>query len=306
MAISVFGSINMDITAYSPRLPGKGETIHGSHYLTGLGGKGANQAAAAAKLGGAVHMIGRVGRDQFGQQAIEQLRKAGVNTACVRKQDGLTGIAIIGVDEAGENCITVIGGANLDMDAQDADAAKLALSTARILLLQNEIPWQACVAAARIVSAHGGIVIYDPAPAPKAELGPEAYDLIDIFTPNESETLSLTGIRPDNMETAAEAAQILRARGARNVIIKMGAEGLYFAGAEGNTAMQAFKVHAIDTVAAGDCFNGGLAHALANGADMHMACRFAAACAALSTTKQGAAQSSPSLAEVETFLSANA
>ena len=303
MSICVFGSINMDITAYSEHLPGPGETIHGENYLIGLGGKGANQASAAAKLGGTVNMIGRIGQDGFGVEALNQLRKAGVNVACVRKQEGPTGIAIIGVDAAGENCITVIGGANLDMSAADAEAAKLPLNTAKVLLLQNEIPWDASVAAAEKVKSRKGWVIFDPAPAPQAQMPPESFEWIDIITPNESETAILTGIRPDNVISAGQAARALLEQGARYVIIKMGSEGLYLAGPEGETAIPAFPVTAIDTVAAGDCFNAGLAHALADGAEIASACRFAAACGALSTTRKGAAQSAPSLSDVDEFLS---
>lgn len=305
MTICVFGSINVDITAYSRRLPRAGETVHGERYLTGLGGKGANQASAASRLGTAVSMIGRLGRDVFAETARAELEAHGVNLGLVEPGEAATGIAIIGVDAAGENCITVIGGANLGMSADDATRAAGALQACRVLLLQNEIPWPANAAAARLARKGGGFVIFDPAPAPQAGLAAEAYELCDCITPNESETEALTGVRPMDAETAKAAARLLRGMGAKSVILKMGAHGLYAENDSGGFFLPAFAVKAIDTVAAGDCFNGGLAHALSQGADFAAACRFAAACGALSTTRLGAAQSAPSLAEVENFLRQN-
>jgi ribokinase len=303
MSLAVFGSINVDITAYSRRLPRGGETIHGESYLIGLGGKGANQAAACARLGGTVHLIARTGSDIFANTAIDALEHFGVNTAHVAKcTDEATGIAIIGVDESGENVITVIGGANLSMTAKDAENARHALAAARVLLLQNEVPWPAAAAAARITRQAGGTVILDPAPAPVNGLSPQAYELVHILTPNESETEALTQIRPENEESCKSAAAALHQQGAQTVILKMGAKGLFISAPAIQMLMPAFAVHAIDTVAAGDCFNGGLAHALSGGADLATAARFAAACGALSTTRRGAAQSAPNLREAEAFL----
>lgn len=303
MSIAVFGSINVDITAYSRRLPRAGETVHGDRYLTGLGGKGANQAVAAARLGNQVHLIGRTGTDVFAATALHELQTSGVDTTLVEQNAGLaTGIAIIGVDAAGQNVITVIGGANLCVEAADADRARHALQSARVLLLQNEVPWEAAARAARITRQAGGTVILDPAPAPENGLAPEAYALAHILTPNESETEALTGIYPADAASAQTAAARLHELGAQTVILKMGAKGLFVSAPGTQGHIPAFPVHAIDTVAAGDCFNGGLAHALREGADIATAARFAAACGALSTTRRGAAQSAPELPEVEAFL----
>lgn len=303
MSIAVFGSINVDITAYSRHLPRPGETVHGESYLTGLGGKGANQAAACARLGGTVHLIGRTGTDIFAHTAIAELGKHGVDTSRVAQCPELpTGIAIIGVDANGENVITVIGGANLSMQDNDAHHARRELASARALLLQNEVPWQASAAAARITRQAGGTVILDPAPAPENGLEPEAYALAHILTPNESEAEALTNIRPHDDPSCKAAAAALHLRGAETVILKMGAKGLFLSAPGTQMHLPAFAVQAIDTVAAGDCFNGGLAYALSEGAEIATAARFAAACGALSTTRRGAAQSAPELSEVEAFL----
>lgn len=303
MSIAVFGSINVDITAYSPRLPRPGETVHGNSYLMGLGGKGANQAAASARLGGEVHLIGRTGNDVFAKTARDELIRYGVNTALVEQAAGQsTGIAIIGVDAQGENVITVIGGANLSLRERDAENARDILASARVLLLQNEVPWAAAAAAARITRKAGGTVILDPAPAPTNGLSSDAYQLAHILTPNESETETLTQIRPENGPSCQAAARALHQLGAETVILKLGAKGLFLSAPTTQIHLPAFTVEAIDTVAAGDCFNGGLAHAVGGGADITTAARFAAACGALSTTRRGAAQSAPILREVEAFL----
>lgn len=303
MTIVVFGSINVDITAYSRRLPRPGETVHGDRYLTGLGGKGANQASAAARLGSPTVMLGRVGSDSFAVTALDELASHEVETRHIQRAAGAaTGIAIIGVEETGENCVTVVGGANLQMAPDDAEKARDLLRQARVLLLQNEIPLAATIAAAAITHSAGGTVIFDPAPAPSAALPPTLLAHVDILTPNESETEALTGIRPTDAESAAKAAAALIAAGAKSAIVKMGASGLHLEAPGIREFMPAFRVITVDTVAAGDCFNGGLAHALATGADLRAATRFAAACGALSTTRQGAAQSAPSLTDVQAFL----
>lgn len=301
MSIAVFGSINVDITAYSRHLPRPGETVHGDSYLIGLGGKGANQAAACARLGGEVHLIGRTGQDVFAKTASDELGRYGVNISRVEQAAGQsTGIAIIGVDANGENVITVIGGANLSLTAREAENARDVLASARVLLLQNEVPWDAASAAARITREAGGTVILDPAPA--GGLSSQAYALAHILTPNESETEALTQIRPENAESCQAAARALHQLGAETVFLKLGAKGLFLSAPGTQLHVPAFAVEAIDTVAAGDCFNGGLAHALSGGADLTTAARFAAACGALSTTRRGAAQSAPILREVEAFL----
>jgi ribokinase len=302
MTIAVVGSINVDITAYAERLPKPGETLHGVRYLTGLGGKGANQAAAAAKLGVPTRLIGRVGDDHFGRSALHWLESFAVDIAYVRRDPANdTGIAIINVDARGENFITVIAGANFAVDESDVERARDGLGTASVLLLQLEVPWQPMMRAAEHARKTGAKVVLDPAPVP-----PNAREmdlsLIDVITPNEVETEHLTGIRPHDMATAAEAARRLHARGPKSVILKLGERGACLSAGEGIRMIEPFKVAAVDTVAAGDCFNGGLAYALSQGMDLGESARFACACGALSTTRYGAAAAAPALAEVRDLL----
>ena len=303
MTIAVFGSINVDVTAYSERLPGPGETMHGESYLLGLGGKGANQAAAVAKLGAGLTFFGRTGSDAFGILARQELVKLGVPLTHVAA-DGTTGtgIAIIAVDAAAQNCITVIAGANFGVGASEL-AALAALPVApRVLLLQLEVPIEVNIAAAKLVHAAGGIVILDPAPAPKNGLPPELLQNVDIITPNEGETAALTGVQPRNKTDARVAGAQLRRNGTQCAVIKMGALGAYWSDADGEGSVPRFEVNAIDTVAAGDCFNGGLAVALAEGKALGEAVRFASACGALATTRRGAASAAATRAEVEALL----
>ncbi|WP_207477837.1 ribokinase [Arenibaculum pallidiluteum] len=302
-AILVLGSVNIDVCAYCERLPRPGETVPGTGYAMGLGGKGANQAAAAARLGGYVEMVGRTGTDVFGEMARTRLAEFGVRTGHLRSDPGSpTGIAAIGVEASGENCITVIGGANMAVAAADVAAALPLFRRASVLLLQLEIPLAAGLAAAAETRAGGGRVILDPAPAPRGGLPDEAFRAVDILTPNETETEALVGIRPTTPEEARAAAALLLGRGVPVAIVKMGAQGVYFRGGEREGFVPAFPVRAVDTVAAGDCFNGGLAFALARGDGLDAAVRFAAACGALATTRAGAADSAPALAEATALL----
>ncbi len=303
MSIAVFGSVNVDVTAYAERLPKPGETIHGTSYLTGLGGKGANQAAAAARLGSQVAMIGRIGTDGFGELARRELAAFGVELEHLLADAGsATGIAVIGVDARGENVITVIAGANHDVSSTDSARAATVLDHAKVLLLQLEVPVAANIAAAARVRAGGGMVVLDPAPAPAGGLPAELIAAVDIITPNETETAALTGSAPGNPAEGLAAARALKARGLTAAIVKLGRQGACVSGPDGDHHILPFAVTAIDTVAAGDCFNGGLAHALERGLPMREAVRFACACGALATTKKGAAAAAPTLAEVEALL----
>lgn len=303
MTIAVFGSINMDVTAYLDRLPKPGETLHGREYKMGLGGKGANQAVAARRLGSDVRFICRLGADDFGAAAMRELGSYGVDLALARRDaDGATGIAIIKVAANGENVITVIGGSNLAMDGTDVDRAGSALAAARVLLLQLEVPLVASLMAAALTRRRGGVVILDPAPAPQGGIASAVLQAVDIITPNESEAAGLLGWHPESLDDGLRAARELRKMGVPAAIVKLGAKGLAFAAADAEGIIPAFKVNTIDTVAAGDCFNGGLAHALEQGMPLMNAARFAAACAALSTTRKGAAAAAPGKEEVEEFL----
>ncbi|KZL12593.1 Ribokinase [Pseudovibrio axinellae] len=303
MSIVIVGSINVDITTRSDRLPQPGETLHGHSYSINLGGKGCNQAVALSKLGGDAQLVGRIGKDGFGDIAKQHLTDMGVSTHYVLS-DAVhgTGIAVIGVDANSENSITVIGGANLAVDESDLERTSDLLNGAEIMLMQLEIPVQTCLSAAKKVRAAGGIVIFDPAPAPVNGLPEGFLQNVDVVTPNETEAEIMTGFRPTNAKEAAHAADLLREKGVAAAVVKLGARGVYFKDDNSEGFIEPYKVNAIDTVAAGDCFNGGLAYALSKKKTLKEAVRFAAACGALSTTKQGAATSAPSLEEVKALM----
>ncbi|OAG77676.1 Ribokinase [Acetobacter malorum] len=304
-----FGSINIDVTARAARLPRPGETVHGESYAVMLGGKGSNQAAAAGLLaagsGIQVALAGRIGQDSFGAQARRELERFGVDLAPLREDAAqATGIALIGIDGSGENCITVVGGANMAVDETDVDAASDWLERATVLLLQLEVPQQAVLAAARKARAAGAVVVLDPAPAPEHGLLDALWHEIDILTPNESETFQLTGLRPDTVEDAAKAADVLLARGVKAVLVKMGSRGVFWHDGTQSGHSAPFHIEPVDTVAAGDCFNAGLAFALAQGKPFPEAVRIASACGALATTRHGAADAAPEWEAVATLMAA--
>lgn len=303
--LAVCGSVNVDIVGYVDHLPRPGETLHARRTGTGLGGKGANQAAAIAKLGAPVVLIGRTGDDAFGGLARQKLAGFGVGLEHLEIDSfAATGTAMIEIDAAGENTIVVAGGANMTFVPSDLAPAREALAAAPVLLLQLEIPLPVVLTAATTARAGGARVILDPAPAPSGGLPDGALVAADLVTPNETETELLVGLRPTNAAEAAEAAERLIGRGVGGAIIKLGAHGVYFRGPDGEGFIPPFKVTAIDSVAAGDSFNGGLAVALASGRTLGEAVRFAAACGALATTRQGASEAAPTLAEVEALLAA--
>jgi ribokinase len=307
MTVVVFGSINMDLVARTPHLPAPGETITGQEFFTAPGGKGANQAVAAARLQAPTKMIGRVGDDAFGLELRQHLAAAGVDTRGVAIDAGVSsGVAVIAVDAAAQNNIIIIPGANGRVGESDVERLAGHLAGAGVLLLQLEVPLPAVMAAARLAHQRGVIVILDPAPA--LELPAELYPLVDILTPNEVEARQLVGFEINTPDDAARAAGSLLDRGVKTAIIKMGARGVYYA-TQTQTGdsppaefVAAFAVKAIDTVAAGDAFNGGLATALLEGQPLATAVRWGAAVGALSTTKPGAQPAMPDRAEFERFL----
>jgi ribokinase len=304
--VFVAGSIIMDVVATAPRHPKVGETVlgHGMYFFPG--GKGANQAVAARKLGCDVSFIARTGADAFGDAARAEMASYDLDLSSVRRDEkNATGIAIIKVGEGGQNMISVIAGANFAVDLSDVEAAKAKLSSTRVLLLQLETPLAASLAAASIVRKSGGRVVLDPAPAPKTPLESATIAAIDIVTPNESEAAGILGWQPSNPDEGLRAAKELRTRGFATAIVKLGAQGVAVSGPEAEGLVQPFKVTPIDTVAAGDSFNGGLACALDEDRPLLDAVRFAAACGALSTTKQGASAAAPTRAEIEAFLKRN-
>ena len=301
--ILVVGSLNMDLVALASRLPDVGETIFGSRYFSVPGGKGANQACAAALLGGDVAMFGRVGDDEHGRHMRGSLAKAGCDVAHVATLPGRSGVALISVADNGENTIIVVPGANHAYDAVQVEHDAVAFAGARYALFQLEIPLPAVIAAARAAKGAGAQVILDPAPAP-AMLPAELLSMVDILTPNEIEAARLTGRSDTRLDRAdAEAiARELQGRGCGIVIIKMGAQGCLVADHGGSRWVSAPSVTARDTTAAGDVFNGALAVALTEGATLVKACIFAAEAAALSVTRLGAQSSMPSRSELDVIL----
>lgn len=301
MSVIVFGSINIDLVARATRLPAAGETLTGHTFFTAPGGKGANQAVAAARLGTPTRMVGRVGDDVFGPQLLNSLQTAGVQTDEVLVDEGSSGVALITVDEAGENSIIVVPGANGRVDESDVARLSAHLEEATVLLLQLEIPLPAVVAAAQAARATGVTVVLDPAPAPES-LPSDLFPFIDIITPNEVEARQLTGLTVRGPADAARVATVLRQRGVDTAIIKLGARGVYCATPDEHFEVSAFPVEVVDTVAAGDAFNGGLATALAAGLSMRDAVSWGAAAGALSVTRAGAHPSLPDREAFDAFL----
>ena len=304
MTILVFGSINMDLVIRTPRLPAPGETIIGHEFFTAGGGKGANQAVAAARLAAPTKMIGRVGGDSFGVTLLQQLAESNVDADSVFVDESVaSGVAIIAVDDAAQNNIIIASGANHQVDQSDLERLSHHMPQAKVLLLQLEIPLDMIVAAAKLARQHNVTVLLDPAPA--QALPAELYPLIDIITPNEIEAGQLVDFPIKTQEDAQHAAQRLLARGVKTAVIKMGAVGVVYATAESTDFVPAFSVQAVDTVAAGDAFNGGLAAGLGEGLALPQAVRWGAAAGALSATKAGAQPSMPTRAEFEAFLASS-
>ncbi len=301
MAITVFGSINMDLVTHTARLPLPGETVAGRGFFTAPGGKGANQAVACARLGAVTRLVGRVGDDPFGAELRAGLLAAGVDATGVLTTPGPSGIAMIAVDDAARNTIIVVPGANGTVGAVDASRLDVALVGARVLLLQLELPLDAVVAAARAARRPAVPVILDPAPA--RELPAVLYRLADIITPNLSEAATLVGFPLTSDAAIIEAARVLRGRTGGTVVITLGERGALLLAGNEPLFVPPFPVQAVDSVAAGDAFNAGLAVALAEGRPLREAVRWASAAGALAVTRPGAQQAMPTRAEVLAMLS---
>jgi ribokinase len=292
MSILVFGSINMDITAYVPRIPKPGETLHGFSYITVPGGKGNNQAVCCARFGAETKFIGRVGNDAFGPEILDIISRENVDTSQIFIDDEHgTGLATITVDEAAENAIVVIAGANMGFDKSDIERAVSVMEGANVILHQLEVTHDINFEVIREAKKRGLTVILDPAPI--YPIPDDIFPLIDFITPNETETEGIIGFKPSNQEEAAKAAEVLKEKGVKTAIIKMGSQGAYYDSPEGSGFMKAFKVAPIDTVAAGDAFNGGLAVAISEGKSIREAVRWGAAAGAIATTRRGALPAMP-------------
>ncbi|MBR8837912.1 MAG: ribokinase [Stigonema ocellatum SAG 48.90 = DSM 106950] len=302
MTIIVFGSINIDLVATVPRFPVAGETLLGRDFFQAPGGKGANQAVALARLLIPTQMVGRVGGDSFGVELVNNLQASGVQTDHVFVDETVSsGVAIITVDENSENQIIVIPGANGHVNQEDIERLSPLLPGATTLLLQFEIPMSTVVAAASSARQAGVTVILDPAPA-QMDVPAELYQLVDIMTPNEVEAGQLVGFPVVGEESAKKAAAVLLHKGVKCAIIKLGAQGVVCATPEETFFVPAFVVQAVDTVAAGDAFNGGLAAALFEGLPLRQAVVWGAAAGAMAATKPGAQPSLPDRVTFDAFL----
>jgi ribokinase len=301
--IVVVGSINLDLVVAAQRIPRRGETVSGTDFQTFPGGKGANQAVAAARLGGRVSLIGRLGEDPFADQLRASLQASGVDTTAVSCSSGSSGVALITTDSSGDNAITIVAGANGKLSPEDLETNLELIRSAGILLVQLEIPFATVEYLARIAQREGIPLILDPAPA--RSLPSSLLKCVDWLTPNETEICSLLE-RPllePSLEASEELASTLLLRGARNVALKLGKRGCYLALSDGTRKLlPAHEVLAVDTTAAGDAFNGGLAVALLEGQDPVSSASWASAVAALSVTRHGAQPSLPTLSEVSGFL----
>ena len=301
--ILVIGSINMDILAKAPRFPRIGETVVGTDWETIPGGKGANQAVAVSKSGGKASMIGKVGRDEFGDTLMRNLKTNGVDITAIHKITSTTsGVALIVVDDKGNNTIVSIPGANSQLTINDLRENEELFESASILLIQLEIPWDTVAFAINHAQLNQVKIILDPAPAPLTRPAPDWLGGVDILTPNQVEAEIITGVKVIDIASAQRAAEFLLKQGVLIPIIKLGAEGVLVLYEKRFHHIPSFKVPVFDTTAAGDAFAGGLATALAEGKPLLEAIRFANAAGALSTTKFGAQSSIPLRAEIDKLL----
>lgn len=296
--IIVIGSINTDMVVKTDVLPRPGQTVLGDDFMMSAGGKGANQAVAAARLGGSVTLIGNLGCDSFGDLAIDRLQAEGVNCNFIsRDSNQASGVALISVDAKGENQIVVAPGANGILDESLLSSPLADLSKNALILLQLEIPLSSVSYAIDQAALADCYVILDPAPA--QQLPQELLQRVFLITPNETEAESLTGITINCLEDAKLAADKLLSYGVANVALTMGAKGVLLACSECSELINAPAMQAIDTTAAGDCFNGALASALARNQSLREAALFACKAAAISVTRHGTQDSMPTLRDIE-------
>lgn len=298
----VLGSINADHILNLESFPTPGETVTGSQYQIAFGGKGANQAVAAGRSGADIAFIACTGDDDTGERVRQQLISDHIDVSPVSVVAGeSTGVALIFVNGEGENVIGIHAGANAALSVERVEAQRALIGQASALLMQLESPVESVLAAARIAHENNTIVALNPAPA--RELSDELLALVDIITPNETEAEKLTGIRVNNDEDASNAAQVLHTKGIETVIITLGSRGVWASVKGEGRRVPGFKVKAIDTIAAGDTFNGALMTALLENHVLDDAIRFAHAAAAIAVTRKGAQPSVPWRKEIDDFLS---
>jgi ribokinase len=297
-SIVVLGSVNADLVMRCERLPRPGETVLGEDLRTLPGGKGANQAVAAARLGARVEFVGCVGADAFGQNARDALQREGVGTTYLRTLAGeRTGAAVVLVEHSGQNSIAIAAGANARLSTAQVEAAAGAIQRASLLVCQLESPLPAVAHAIALAHRHGVPVVLNPAPA--QALSPALLAQVDTLVPNEGEAAQLLGLAPGSTFDAAQAAQALRSRGPRTVIVTLGGEGVCIADANGIRRWAAPRVQPLDTTGAGDTFIGAYAAARCEGMSADDAIAFAQRAAAISVTREGAMVAMPTRAECE-------
>ena len=296
-SIVVIGSSNTDMVIQADHLPAPGETIIGGKFFMNAGGKGANQAVAASRLGGNVTFIAKTGNDSLGEQAFQLFKSENINTSHILRDPQLpSGVALITIDKHGENNIVVASGANSSLLPEDLVDAEQVIKTAAVVLMQLEIPLATVEYISHFAARAGVKFILNPAPA--CQLSDSILEGLFLLTPNENEAGILTGVSVIDLDTAKEAAQKIIERGVRNVIITLGAKGALILSKGVFTHVPSMPVKAVDTTAAGDVFNGALAVALAEGNDFLQATEFACKAAAISVTRLGALQSAPTIEEV--------
>ncbi|ENT8519018.1 ribokinase [Raoultella ornithinolytica] len=297
----VLGSINADHILNLESFPTPGETVTGHHYQVAFGGKGANQAVAAGRSGADIAFIACTGDDDIGERVRRQLERDRIDVAPVRAVNAQsTGVALIFVNAEGENVIGIHAGANAALSVEQVEAEKARIAGAQALLMQLESPLESVLAAAKIAHQHQTTVVLNPAPA--RDLPDELLSLIDIITPNETEAKKLTGIRVENDDDAAKAARVLHEKGIGIVMITLGSRGVWVSHDGQGRRVPGFKVQAVDTIAAGDTFNGAFVTALLEGTALDEAIRFAHAAAAIAVTRKGAQPSVPWREEIDEFL----
>ena len=297
--ICVIGSLNMDLVVKVNDRPKGGQTVIGGDFKEVPGGKGANQAVAMARLGGKVNMIGKVGKDGFGETLLNALKNDNVNTEYINKEDIATGVAMITVDKNAENSIVVAPGANFKVDKDYIDASINGIKDSDIVVLQLETPIDTINYALKISKELGKYTILNPAPAVK--LDDEIIANVDLLTPNETELEILSGVEINDEDDIKKAAQIMIDKGVKELIVTLGSKGSLYINKERSMFKKAYKVNAIDTTAAGDSYTGALAVAFANEKNIEEAMDFASKVGALSVQKEGAQSSLPMLLDVENF-----
>ncbi|MFC5406544.1 ribokinase [Cohnella soli] len=299
--IVVVGSLNMDMVVSLNHRPKRGETVLGSHFFMNAGGKGANQAVAARKLGATVAMIGKLGTDIFADQLLASLDQVGVECNAIEKiPEQVTGVAFVTLDPDGDNSIVVAPGANLLLTPEDIRRQEQLIKQAKLLMVQLEVPMETVMESIAIAKRHNVPVLLDPAPA--QHLSAELLSMVDYIVPNETEIAQLTGIQVFDQVTAKLAAVELLRKGVSTVFAKLGEKGLVVVNSNSTFVVESYKVNAVDSTAAGDAFAGAVGAAIVSGKDNWTAAKFASAIGAITVTRKGAQASIPSLDEAENFI----